>query len=102
MRQQTIEDFSTAGAHDPDGLSLRILPDRVGILEHGLTLGRQVKAAATPSGGRIHDDMAERQKALQVAGECRLFDIEIVADLDGGDAITRGELSQQRVMIRES
>ena len=84
LGEETIEhdDF---GPHGPDRLLLRILPDRVGILEHGLTFGRQVQAAATPSGGRIHHDMTQRQKALEVARQRRLFDIEIMTDLDSRD-----------------
>src|SRR5262249_54094289 len=71
-------------------------PDRVGLLDHGLALGRQVQAAAAPTGRRIHGEVTERQQPLQVARQGRLLDVEGVANLDGGDAVLLGELGEKR------
>ncbi len=70
------------------------------ILEHGLALGRQMQTAAATPCRRIHVDVAQRQKPLQVARQRRLLDVEVVADLDGGDAVTRSELRKQSVLAR--
>ena len=88
MRQQAIEYNPTVGAHSPDCPLLRVLPYRICILQNGLTFGRKVQTTATATGGRIHDDMAKRQKTLEIARQCRLLDVEVVSDLDGSDSVT--------------
>ena len=46
-----------------------------------------VKFAAS-TGRRVHRQMAQRQKTLQIARQRRLLDVKFVADLDSGDAVT--------------
>src|SRR3569623_2470440 len=98
MGKQNVENGTALGTHGTDSPLLRSLPYRVGVLQHGLTFGRKVQTASPPTGGWIHDDMAKREEALQIAGQRRLLDIEFVADLDSGDAVTRRELGEQRVL----
>ena len=40
------------------------------------------------------------RQPFQIARQRRLLDVEVVADLDGGDAVARGELREQRVLAR--
>ena len=92
--EEAVENATALRTHGSSGAPLRILPDGVRVHENGGTFGRQVQAATASAGWRIHRDVSECQEALEIAGQCRLFDIEFVPDLDSRDAIARSELSQ--------
>lgn len=100
MLKQVIKALAAIRAHNVGRPLLCFQPNGIGRLDHVATLVGQMQAASTPARRRVHRNHFECEKALEVARQCRLFDVERMPNLNCRNAIARCKLRQQSELAR--